>query len=198
MRTFTLLAAAALIALPGLASAQDSARLRGTVAEVAGDVVTMRDASGAETAVTMAEGYMLLVYEPIAVTDLRIGDFLSIPAVPGPDGATVALSINVFPEEMRGIGEGRSAWDAGEGSSMVNATIGTVAETAEGEAITVTYEDEAQVVVVPDGTPITRIVPTPERRLAPGDGAVVSVRMTDGGVAGSFAAIMADGTMPRM
>ena len=198
MTRLAALAAAALLALPGAVAAQQSAQLRGTVTAVSDAELTMRTSSGETATVTMAPDYLLMVYEPIEVTDLAPGDFLSIPAIPGPDGTTVALSINVFPEAMRGVGEGRSPWDAGEGSTMVNATIGTVTQVPGGRDVRVTYGGETQDVTVPEGTPITRIVPTPERRLAPGDAAVVAVREAGGSVRGAFAAIMADGSLPRL
>ncbi len=198
MRTLTAIAAAAIALLPGLAVAQDTMRVRGTVEAVAGDVVTMRTVEGETADITMADGYALIVYEPITVGELAPGDFLSIPALPGADGSTVALSINVFPEAMRGVGEGRSPWDAGEGSTMVNATIGTITAIDGGNALTVSYLDDAQDVSVPEGTPITRIVPTPERRLVAGDMTVLSVTMDGEIPTGAFAAVMADGTLPRL
>lgn len=191
-------ALAVLLAVPTLATAQQNIQLRGTVTAVDGDAVTVETASGETATVTMAADYLLIVYEPIAVTDLEPGDFLSIPALPGADGSTVALSINVFPEEMRGAGEGRSSWDAGEGSTMVNATIGTVTGSTGGNDLTVTYQSEEQVVTVPDGTPITRMVPTPSRRLAPGDQAIVALRGTGDAMRGAFAGVMADGSLPRL
>lgn len=192
------LAVAAVMAAPTLALAQQSNHLRGTVSVVDGDQVTLETKDGETVSVSMTPDYMLIVYDSITVADLKPGDFLSIPALPGTDGSITALSINVFPEAMRGLGEGRSVWDSSEGSTMVNATIGTVTATDGGTDVTVSYKDTEQDVVVPEGTPITRIVPTPTRRLVEGDQAFVAVREDGGTVQGAFAGIMADGSMPAM
>ena len=46
---------------------------------------------------------------------------------PGTGGIMVAIEVLVFPEEMRGRGEGHYAWDLEPGSMMTNATVsGTV------------------------------------------------------------------------
>ena len=192
------LALAAALALPTLATAQQSTHLRGTVSAVDGNEVTMETPDGQTVSIAMVPDYMLIVYDRIAVSDLKPGDFLSIPALPGQDGAVTALSINVFPEAMRGLGEGRSDWDSSAGSTMVNATIGTVTSSSGGNDLKVSYKGTDQDVMVPDGTPITRIVPTPTRRLEAGDKAFVAVRGDGAAAQGAFAGIMADGTMPAM
>ena len=183
----------AVLAAP--ASAQDTVRVRGEVTDVTGDIVTIQDAGGEVVAVPMAPDFLLITYVPIAVADLAEGDFLSIPSLSGPEGGKVAVSINVFPEAMRGVGEGERPWDLGDGSLMTNATIGAVAAAPDGQAVTVTYDGTEEVVSVPDGTPITRIVPT-DRRLETGDRAILLVRVDGPDVTGVFAGVMEDGTLP--
>lgn len=182
--------------LPLTATAQDAIHLRGEVTGVDAQAVTVAATNGETVTVTMVPDYMLVVYSAIDVTDLAPGDFLSIPSMTGADGSKVAVSINVFPEAMRGLGEGVTDWDLGAGSLMTNATIGSVVATPDGNTLAVTYNGIAEDVLVPQGTPITRITPTPDQRLAPGDNAIIFVQIVDETATGGFAGIMADGTLP--
>lgn len=188
---------AAVLLAPTLVQAQQSVRLRGTVDAVDGPTITMTMTTGETAVATMNEDYSVLVYRAIDVTDLGPGDFLSIPSIPGAEGAKIALSINVFPEAMRGTGEGERPWDMREGSQMTNATIGTVEAASDSNILNVTYEDVSEQVVVPDGTPITRFGPEEGRVLEAGDSAIIFATIEDDGtVAGSFAGVSADGTLP--
>ena len=187
--------AALAIALPGLASAE-TVRLRGTVDTVEGDTVTMTTLSGETVTFDMAPDYALMVYTAITPADLKEGDFLSIPSIPGADGSKVALSINVFPEEMRGTGEGERPWDMTDDSLMTNATIGTITAAPDGNVLAVTYEGVEEPIVVPAEAPITRFAPDPERRLVPGDKAIVFTEVEGDTATGTFAGVSADGTLP--
>ncbi|MGC1261330.1 MAG: hypothetical protein WA873_11790 [Jannaschia helgolandensis] len=191
----TLALTAALIA-PSIVLAQQSVRLRGTVDAIDESVVSMTSTSGEAVKVTMTDDYMLVVYRRIAVSDLAPGDFLSIPSVPGADSSKIALSINVFPEDMRGFGEGERPWDMTADSLMTNATIGTVAGSTDGNILTVTYDGVAEQVIVPDATPITRFAPDAERRLQVGDKAIVFSTVDNGTVTGNFAGVSEDGSLP--
>ncbi len=182
--------------LPLAAAAQATTHVRGTVASVEGTTVTIDTTGGESVAVEMAPDYALVVYSAIEPADLAAGDFLSIPSVPGADGRKVALSINVFPEAMRGTGEGTQPWDLTEGSLMTNATIGTVAATDGGNTLTVSHGDVTEEIVVPDAAPITRFAPDPERSLVAGDRTIIFAQIDGDVVNGQFAGVMADGSLP--
>lgn len=188
---------AAVLVAPTLVQAQQSVRLRGTVEAVDGSAITMTTTTGETATATMNDDYSVLVYRTIDVSDLGPGDFLSIPSIPGAEGAKIALSINVFPEAMRGTGEGERPWDMREGSQMTNATIGTVEAASDSNILNVTYEDVSEQVVVPDGTPITRFAPEEGRVLQPGDSAIIfATSQDDGTLTGAFAGVSVDGTLP--
>lgn len=184
--------------LPLAVSAQANPHIRGTVASVEGDTVTIDTTAGESVAVEMAPDYTVMVYSAIEPADLAAGDFLSIPSVPDGEGRKIALSINVFPEAMRGTGEGTRPWDLSEDSLMTNATIGTVAANDDGNTLTVTHGDVSEEIVVPEAAPITRFAPDPERRLAVGDMTVVFARAEGDTLQGRLAGVMADGTLPPL
>ena len=47
----------------------------------------------------------------IALADIKVGSFIGTTTVPGPDGGNNAVEVHVFPEDMRGTGEGSRPYD---------------------------------------------------------------------------------------
>jgi hypothetical protein len=43
--------------------------------------------------------------------------------MPQPDGSQKAIEVHIFPEAMRGTGEGHYAWDLQADSTMTNANV---------------------------------------------------------------------------
>jgi hypothetical protein len=70
-----------------------------------------------------------------------------------PDGTLKALEIQVFPESMRGIGEGHRPWDLVEGSTMTNGTVGEL-KVSNGRLLTLSYKGGEQTVYVPNDAPV--------------------------------------------
>jgi len=70
-----------------------------------------------------------------------------------------ALEVHIFPEAMRGTGEGYRPFPQVQGGSMTNATITDIVGTQgavgdNGLTLTLRYKDGEKTVVVPKGTPI--------------------------------------------
>jgi len=185
------------LALATPAFAQEAARLRGEVTSTSGDTVTVTNQGGDSYDVTLTDDFSVLVYEYIEIGDVRQGDFLSIPSTEGEDGRKVAVSINVFPEALRGTGEGETAWDLTEDSLMTNATVGEVVNASDGSVIVVSYNGEDEPVLVPEGTPITEFNIAPDRDLAEGDMAILFVTQEpDGEISANLAGVAEDGSLP--
>jgi len=71
--------------------------------------------------------------------------------VRGTDGKIHAVEVRIFPEELRGTGEGQRPWDVKPEGVMTNATVGTVSQMGEGGVIRVTYkEGQSEYTVGPD------------------------------------------------
>jgi hypothetical protein len=73
--------------------------------------------------------------------------------MPQADGTLRAFEIQVFPDSMRGVGEGHHPWDLQPQSTMTNGTVGDVVVT-QGRTLTLRYKDGEKTVVVPENAPI--------------------------------------------
>ena len=97
-----------------------------------------------------------------------------------PDGSLKALEVHVFPESMRGTGEGYRPWDLGPQSSMTNGTVGKI-EGTNGDSLTIDYKGGQQVVTIPPDVPIVSYEPGTRDMLKPGASVVVQATKADDG-----------------
>ena len=58
----------------------------------------------------------------------------------GTDGRIHAVELRIFPESLRGVGEGQRPWDVRPEGVMTNATVGTVSQMTNGGIVHVTYK----------------------------------------------------------
>ncbi len=96
---------------------------------------------------------------PADLADAGAGSFIGTAAVPQPDGRLKAQEVLIFPEAMRGVGEGHRAWDLTPDSTMTNATVEAAVTDVAGRVLTLTYKDGRQELLVPPGTPIVTLAP---------------------------------------
>jgi hypothetical protein len=67
-----------------------------------------------------------------------------------------AVEIHIFPEALRGTGEGHRPWDLMPNSTMTNATVAQMVKGVQGDEITLKYKDgEKKIVVAPNTTIVT-------------------------------------------
>ena len=141
---------AALFALP--ADAQQTQRVRGTIASADGSSITVKQAEGADVTVKLADNVQVFGVVPAKLNDIKAGDYVGVGAQPQPDGSQKAIQVMIFAESQRGIGEGFRPWDR-PGTTMTNGTVNTTAASVDGQTLTVKYKDgEQKIIVSPDAT----------------------------------------------
>jgi hypothetical protein len=148
------------LAVFATAAAADSppVHLRGAIQSVNGQNFSMSGGS-APVVVKVTSETRIASLETAQLADITPGLFVGTAAVPQPDGTLKALEVHIFPESMRGTGEGYRPFPQVAGGSMTNATISNIvgtqgAVTDSGLTLTLTYKDGKQTVVVPKGTPV--------------------------------------------
>ena len=75
-----------------------------------------------------------------SLDDVKTGGFVGVTSLPDENGNQKALEIHIFPEALRGTGEGQRPWDVKPDGVMTNATVGTVSQSPDGGVIHVTYK----------------------------------------------------------
>jgi len=186
MGHFSRLAAIAILlaGMPALAqTAPEGTRVRvaGTIEELKGDVLTVNAANGQMQSVTLSPDLQVYGVESRQVTDIKPGDFVASGGVRGTDGKIHAVEVRIFPEALRGIGEGQRPWDARPEGVMTNATVGTVSSSGTGGIIHVRYKDGQSEFTVGPEVPVLAYVAADRTLLKPGAAIVTTaIKQPDG------------------
>ncbi len=187
--------------LAGAAVAQTSAgmpaqeRVRGDVVSVSGNDLEVKSRTGQTVKLELGGNTRVTIADKADLGDVRDGTFIGTTAVSQPDGTLRALEVHVFPDSMRGTGEGHRPWDLKPGSTMTNATVASVDEGGKapstmtnatvsgvaGRNLTLKYQGGEKKVVVPSDAKVVKLEPADRSKLAPGAHVfVVASRQPDG------------------
>src|SRR5258707_521165 len=91
--------AAALAAFAGTAMAQSApTRLRGTIAALDGDTLTVATREGGSAKVELTKDWGVAVVSPLSLADIKQNSFVGVASMKRPDGTREALEVLVFPE----------------------------------------------------------------------------------------------------
>ncbi len=162
-------AAAALgLVLAGAALAQTTVRVRGTIETVDGGTLTVKSREGATVVVKVPDNVSVAGVLKRSLSDIKANDFVGIAALPQAGKPSRALEVLIFPEAMRGTGEGHRGWDLLPESTMTNATVTDSVTKVDGHTLTLKYKDGEQTFVVPPDTPIVTFAPGDKSELKPG------------------------------
>ena len=156
-RTFQLALAGAIVAATCAAATAQTLRVRGTIEKADGNVLSLKSSDGAELKLTLTEKAMIVAVVKASMADVKEGTFLGSAAMPQPDGSQQALEVHIFPEQMRGTGEGHRPYAPVPNSTMTNGSAsGATVAGVDGSTMMVKYKDGEKKIVVPPGTPVVR------------------------------------------
>jgi len=145
----------------GTAEAQAPSRVRGTITAVDGNAITV---DGKER-VSLGEKTEIVFTQPVALADIKPGDFLGVTSVKHADGKLIAYEVRRFPKPLN---PGHRPFDGRDDQTMTNASVGAVVQSAIGRELTMTYEGGAQKIVVPESASVSTLVPGNRSQLAVG------------------------------
>jgi hypothetical protein len=173
-------------------------RIRGDIEALDGQDIRIVSRSGQKVSLRLAGDMQVQAVVPISIDAIRPGSFIGSAAVTQPDGTLRALEVHVFPEAMRGTGEGHRPFDLGPESTMTNGTVGDVVLSS-GRTLKVGYKGGEKTIVVPPETPIVTYEPGSRALLV--NGAHVIVFATEGpanSLTATRIAVGKDGLVPPM
>jgi hypothetical protein len=192
IRPLNQIAFAAIVGISSIASALAATapadqNVRGTVLTADAKSLSLTTPSGI---VTIPIHAPLGIYQtqPSDLAHVKNTSFVGITSVKQADGSEVATEIHIFPEALRGTGEGSHMMDAPDGKKtknrMTNGSVtkartpnaksrmtnGTVKST--GNVLTLSYGSDSRPITIPADVPVTILAPV-QATLNAGDHVIV-------------------------
>jgi len=158
-----------LLAAAPTVNAQDApVRVRGTIERLEGDIYVIKARSGGELKVKLPDNVMVVALTKATLADIKQGSYVGVSGMPQPDGSQKALEVHIFPEAMRGAGEGHRPWDLQPSSTMTNGAVEQTSASADGQVLMLKYKDGEKKIIVSPSTPIVIYVSGDKGELKPG------------------------------
>ena len=199
LRLLALCAAASLLTLTSAFAEAPVSRVRGMIESINGDLLIVKKNDGHNVTMKMTPNAAVTGVEKIAMSDIAPGAYIGVTSVADAQGNQKATEVHLFPNSLRGAGEGTRPWDTAPNSSMTNGGLDKMVEGNDGRMLTVKYRGgEKQVVVTPE-TAVVKLVPGKRSDLQEGARIVAATaRTADGVLETSRVSVGLDGLTPPM
>lgn len=209
VRNYLIFAAAGIFALSVAAlAASPPMNVRGTIAQVDGNTIDIKERDGGVAKIHLADNAKIVSVAKASLSDIKPGSFIGTAATPGTDGKLQAIEVHIFPESMRGTGEGNRAWDLTPKSSMTNGTVAQKStkvennkvNSVEGNDVTVNFNGGTKIVTVTSDTKVVTLVPGDRSELKPNAKIFIpaATRTPDGALEANRVTVGKDGIPPPM
>jgi hypothetical protein len=176
------------------ADAPKPVRIRGTITAVDANVLALKSRDGQDLKLRLADNVTVAVAKAARFADIKPGDIVGSAAMKRADGALVALEVHYLPPN---VPLGHTPWDLQPGSTMTNANVEAVVQSAGRRELTLKYQDGEQKILVPEGVPIVRTVPGSRADLMVGEYVFVAAQAaSDGTLAALRVQVSKDGVKP--
>jgi len=196
------LAAAFAVALTSFAAAEGGppVRIRGEATKIEGDMLSVKDRSGAALTVKLAPNYRVTELRKAELGEIKDGTYIGVTALPQKDGTLKAIAIMIFPPAAKGTAEGHRAWDLAPETTMTNATVDGIVTSGTGTTIKVKYKDGEKTVMVTPETSIVAMGPGQPAMLKPGAKILIfgAQKAADGTLSTAGVVVGKDGLTPPM
>jgi hypothetical protein len=175
-------------------------RVRGEVVSFDGaSTLVVKSRQGTDVTVHLGDPLRLVGVVKASVSDIKPGVFIGTTTVQKEGFASHSLEIHIFPESLRGTGEGDRPWDLVPGSSMTNGTAGNAVDSVDGKTVTVTYQGGSRAVVIQPDTAIVTYVPIDKGDVKPGVKVfAITQKGADGMLIASALSVGKNGVTPPM
>jgi hypothetical protein len=179
--------------------AQETRRVRATIEKIDGSTLAVKTRDGEDLKITLADKPVFVAIVPATLADLKPGTFVGSGATPGSDGSLVAMEVHIFPEAMRGTGEGHRPMEGPDQATMTNANVDTSVAAVDGQMLTLKYKDGEKKLLVTPKTAIVAYAPGDRAELKPGIKIIaVAQKQADGSLQATRISYGRDGLTPPM
>src|SRR5712672_1975683 len=135
------LAIVAAIVTTAWAQQPPTVRIRGAIEAFDGAMLSIKSRDGSDIKVRVTDNVAVFGVARAELSEIKIGSYIGVTAMPEPDGTQKAVAVHLFPENQRGAAEGFRPWDQRPNSTMTNATVAQTVKGTDGQNILVKYQD---------------------------------------------------------
>jgi hypothetical protein len=162
-------------------------------------MLAVKSRSGEDVKLHMTSDMRVVGIVKISLADIKLGSFIGATTVPGPEGRQNAIEVHVFPEDMRGTGEGSRPYDLRPNSTMTNATVAETLAGNDGQTLTIKYKGGEKKITVGPDTPVVTYVPGEKSDIKSGAKIIAFIKqLPDGSYATNRVNVGRDGLTPPM
>jgi hypothetical protein len=168
MRPALLAFFAALLPAIVVAQSPNAFAVMGTVEAFDAGSISVKNDAGAVETFKLAPNLVVVQNKPAALTDIKPNDFVASAAVRKEDGKLYSTELRIFPDIMRGLGEGQRPMNDARHQTMTNATVTGTAIVGGSNMVKVKFAGgESELIVGPE-VPVTAIVAAERGSVKPG------------------------------
>jgi hypothetical protein len=199
-RRSLVVAGLALACLAWPALAQETVRVRGTIERMDGAAYVVKTRDGQVVKVTMGDKPLFVAMVRSSMADIKPGMFVGSTAMPESDGSLKAVEVHIFPEAMRGTGEGHRPWDLKPQATMTNANVEAAVTGVSSQKLTMKYKGGEKTLLVTPETVVVSYAPGDAGEVKPGTGIFIAAaqKMPDGSLQTPRITYGRDGLVPPM
>ena len=136
----------------------DIINILGTVEKVDATSISVKnDESGVAQSFQLAPNLLVLRNKTATLADIKPNDFVASAAVRGVDGKLHSTELRIFPDAMRGVGEGQRPMNDARNQTMTNATVTGAVVVNGSNNIRVKFNGGESDLILDPGVPVTRI-----------------------------------------
>jgi hypothetical protein len=175
---------ATLLCASASAQAPNTISVLGTVEAFDTASISVKTDAGAVETFKLAPNLVVVQNKPATLNDIKPNDFVASAAIRKADGKLYSTELRIFPDIMRGVGEGQRPMNDPRNQTMTNATVTGTAIVGGSNTVKVKFAGgESELIVGPE-VPVTAIVPADRGSAKPGDKVrVQGAKTADGAVA---------------
>jgi hypothetical protein len=191
--------AAFLCAATAFAQNAPPTRIRGTIAALDGQTLSINTREGSKVDVLLNDPLTVSTVKKVDLADIKPGTYVGIATRTAANRELQALEVLVFPEAMRGVGEGHYPWDLEPGSMMTNGTVTGAVQATSGRELSLSFKGDTNKIIVPPSVSIVTFAPAERSDLKPGAPVMFgATKNAEGKLAASRVTVGKDGVAPPM
>lgn len=172
-------------------------QIKGQVMAFDGSSLTVKSISGETIKLNMPKNPRVYTLAKATISEIKKGDFIASAGMRQKDGTIYAVEVRIFPEKMRGRGEGHRPFRGGAESTMTNATVDAFVGSVKDRMIKVKYPKGEKIIKVGENVPIMRMGLSSKKLLKPGAQVSIRAQKSKGGTLTAIRVLVGkDGFVP--